>query len=154
MKERLGVFAIAVMFTFGAGFAFQDPKEKTQGDTGIKGQKVTTDKNKQGGSATLNDSDFVRRVVASNRAEIELGQMAVTKAASADVKQFAQRMIDDHTKANTELTQLAQSKGWSLPADTSNDTTSNNTTSANTDTNRTTGSTTSGTTSSTNRTTG
>ena len=136
MKERLGIFVIAVIFTFGAGFVFQDPKSKTEGETGLKGQKVTTDKLSD--SATLSDSDFVKRVVTNNRAEIELGQMAITKAASADVKQFAQRMIDDHTKANTELTELAQSKGWSLPAAD----TSNNTASATTDSNRTTGSTT------------
>ena len=44
--------------------------------------------------------------------------MAVTKAASPEVKKFAQMMVDDHTKANTELKELAQKKGVQIPAET------------------------------------
>ncbi|HSD45787.1 MAG TPA: DUF4142 domain-containing protein [Pyrinomonadaceae bacterium] len=32
------------------------------------------------------------------------------------VKQFGQRMVDDHSKVNTELMTLATSKGMTLPA--------------------------------------
>ena len=33
------------------------------------------------------------------------------------MKQFGQRMVDDHSKANSELMSLASSKGITLPAD-------------------------------------
>jgi Domain of unknown function (DUF4142) len=33
-------------------------------------------------------------------AEVALGQLAVEKASSNDVKKFGQRMVDDHSKAN------------------------------------------------------
>ena len=48
-------------------------------------------------------------------AEVELGQLAVHKASRDDVKQFGQRMVDDHSKANDKLKELAAAKGITLP---------------------------------------
>jgi len=48
-------------------------------------------------------------------AEVELGTLAKEKASSADVKQFADRMVTDHGKANDELKQWAQQKKVTLP---------------------------------------
>jgi putative membrane protein len=62
------------------------------------------------------DIGFTRQATLGNMAEIAEGQMAVTKAASQDVKQFGQRMVDDHTANNQELQALAQQKGIDLPA--------------------------------------
>ena len=50
-------------------------------------------------------------------AEVEWGKLATEKASSSDVKQFGQRMVDDHTKANDELKSLASKNGWNLPTD-------------------------------------
>ncbi len=47
--------------------------------------------------------------------EVQLAQLALTKATSPKVKAYAQSIIDDHTKANEELKSLAQSKNISLP---------------------------------------
>jgi putative membrane protein len=46
---------------------------------------------------------------------VQLGQLALTKGSSPKVKEFAQSMIDDHSKANEELKTLAQSKNITLP---------------------------------------
>ncbi len=54
--------------------------------------------------------NFVDEASAKGIAEIETAKMALDKGTSQDVKQFAQKMIDDHTKANQELAQLAQQK--------------------------------------------
>jgi putative membrane protein len=48
-------------------------------------------------------------------AEVELAKLARDHAASADVKQFAQMMIDDHTKAGDQLKQIATSN--SIPSE-------------------------------------
>jgi len=54
--------------------------------------------------------NFVDEASAKGIAEIETAKMALDKGTSEDVKQFAKMMIDDHTKANQELAQLAQAK--------------------------------------------
>ena len=41
-------------------------------------------------------------------AEVELGRLATEKASRSEVKEFGQMMIDDHSKANTQLTKIAQ----------------------------------------------
>jgi putative membrane protein len=63
------------------------------------------------------DTKFVRDAGESGMAEVQLGQLGVQKATNADVKTFAQKMIDDHTQANTQLQQLASQKGVTLPTD-------------------------------------
>lgn len=63
------------------------------------------------------DMQFAQAAVASGKAEVELAQLGVDKAASQEVKQFAQRLVDDHTKANDQLMQIVQSKGIELPAE-------------------------------------
>lgn len=63
------------------------------------------------------DKNFVMKAAQGGMAEVELGQLATQNAKSDEVKQFGQRMIDDHTKANEQLKQVAQQKGVTLPTD-------------------------------------
>jgi len=56
------------------------------------------------------DQQFLMQAASSGMAEVQLGQLTTERAASAEVKQFGQRMVADHTKANTELLTLAQAK--------------------------------------------
>jgi putative membrane protein len=42
--------------------------------------------------------------------------MATQKASDKAVKDFAQRLVDDHSKANQELENIAKSKSISMPA--------------------------------------
>lgn len=66
----------------------------------------------------LSSEDFVKRATEANLAEIKVSELALSKAQSPDVKKFAQHMIDDHTKANSELAQVASSKSLKVPDDT------------------------------------
>lgn len=61
------------------------------------------------------DADFAVEAADDGMLEVQLGTLALTKATSPQVKQFAQMMVDDHTKANNELKALAQTKNISLP---------------------------------------
>ncbi len=65
---------------------------------------------------TASDASFLRMAAAGGAAEVELGNLARDKASDPDVKQFAQRMVDDHSRANEELKALAQQKGVLVPS--------------------------------------
>ena len=61
------------------------------------------------------DKKFMMEAGAGGMAEVEMARLALDKAASDEVKKYAQQMIDDHTKAGEELMQLASQKGVTLP---------------------------------------
>jgi putative membrane protein len=63
------------------------------------------------------DEKFVMDAAKGSMAEVELGKMAAEKGTSDLVKQFGQRMVDDHGKASAELKDLAQKKNLTLPAE-------------------------------------
>lgn len=63
------------------------------------------------------DTEFMNKAAIGGMAEVELGRLATTKAQNADVKQFAQQMMADHTRANTELKTLAGAKSVTLPTE-------------------------------------
>ncbi|MDB5932664.1 MAG: hypothetical protein JWQ01_8 [Massilia sp.] len=69
------------------------------------------------GALSKADQKIVMDMAVANMAEVEAGKMAVGKTQNADVKAFAQKMIDDHTKALGDVTSLAQSKGVTLPTE-------------------------------------
>jgi putative membrane protein len=61
------------------------------------------------------DETFMIKAARGGMAEVELGKLAVDKAASDEVKKFGRRMVDDHSKAGDELKTLAQNKHITLP---------------------------------------
>ena len=63
------------------------------------------------------DQAIVAGMAQANMAEVAAGKMALEKGQSAEVKTFAQQMIDDHTKALADVTTLAQAKGVTLPTE-------------------------------------
>lgn len=71
------------------------------------------------GAAKLSAADRkgIMDMAIANMAEIETGKLALSKSQNAEVKTFAQQMIDDHGKALSELQTLAQQKGVSLPTE-------------------------------------
>lgn len=66
-------------------------------------------------SVSSSDKKFAMTAAAGGMAEVEMARLALTKASSDSVKQYAQKMIDDHTAANAELMQIASTKGITLP---------------------------------------
>ena len=64
---------------------------------------------------SANDRHFITEVAEDGLAEVELGKIAQQNGSSAEVKQFGQRMADDHTKANQELESIASKLGATVP---------------------------------------
>ena len=59
---------------------------------------------------------FVMKAGASDLYEIQSSQIALQKAQDADIRQFAQMMIDQHTKTTQQVTAAAQADGLTPPA--------------------------------------
>ena len=57
------------------------------------------------------DTSFLKDAAEGGNAEVEGSKVALEKSGNADVKTFAQMMVDDHGKAGTELKGLADQKG-------------------------------------------
>lgn len=63
------------------------------------------------------DAMFMRHAAADGLAEVELGRIALERASSTQVRQLAQRIVDDHTKANQQLMEMARRKQVTLPTE-------------------------------------
>jgi putative membrane protein len=61
------------------------------------------------------DHLFAQIAAMGGLAEVDLGKLAASKAVDPGVKQFAQRMVDDHEKANGKLKSIAQKSNVPLP---------------------------------------
>ncbi len=70
-----------------------------------------------GGKLSSREEKMIKQLGEANMAEINAGKLAQDKAQSDEVKSFAKKMVDDHTKALDDLKQIAQSKGVTLPTE-------------------------------------
>jgi putative membrane protein len=53
-----------------------------------------------------NDAQIAAIVVTANQVDIDAGKLAASKASSTQVKEFAQRMVTDHTGVNKSASEL------------------------------------------------
>jgi putative membrane protein len=61
------------------------------------------------------DMEFATEAAQGGLKEVKFGELAQQQATRDEVKQFGQRMVEDHDKANDQLKQIAQKKGIELP---------------------------------------
>lgn len=76
-------------------------------------QQVTT--NQQSAALNPDDRSFLETAAVGGKAEVELARLAQQKAQNEQVKQFAQRLQQDHSQANTELLSMSEKMSLTLP---------------------------------------
>lgn len=109
----------------------QDTPAQPSGSGTASSGKMSKKSNKKSGAAASSDKSaagassvpaadkmFIKKAAQGGMSEVELGKMAAEKGSSDAVKQFGQKMADEHSKANEELKALAEQKGVKLPAET------------------------------------
>jgi putative membrane protein len=79
----------------GGGGAPQAPSQQQNG--------VQTPDGSAPSQQDLADRDFVKKALQGGDAEVQLGQLAQQKSQSDDVKEFAQKMVQDHTQMGDQL---------------------------------------------------
>src|SRR5438552_9325540 len=109
MKSRT-LMAVACVAVLMAGCNSRNRTSNTIATSNEAGTTGTA-----GSSVSASDKNFVNDILSDGMAEVEIAKIAKDHAASADVKQFAQMMIDDHTKAGDQLKQIAST--WAIPQD-------------------------------------
>jgi putative membrane protein len=88
-----------------------------------KSSTTTTDSNRSrslpdDSKSMLGESDrrWMMKAAQGGMAEVQMAQLAQRQAASDQVKQFAQKLEQDHTKANQDLMNIAQQRNISIPS--------------------------------------
>jgi len=100
--KKMGILLIVVALAFGFSsllWAQPQAEKKEAGDKMEAAKKP------------IADSAFITDTLSGGIFEVEMGKVALEKSSNEGVKQFAQRMVDDHSKAGDELRELASSKG-------------------------------------------
>jgi putative membrane protein len=65
------------------------------------------------------DKIFVKKAMQGSIAQVQLGELTLQKSTNDQVKQFARKMIDDHTKLNEQMRPVAQQLGVEIPSEVS-----------------------------------
>jgi putative membrane protein len=142
MKRLFGYGTVALALSAAPAFAQTSPAGGTNGTTQGRTQEGATTGTQSGSSGTATgsqigtrsgsqsgteasrssgqqsaDYQFVMEAARGGMAEVDLGKLAGEKAQSPQVKQFGERMAQDHGKANDELKSLAQQKNITLPTE-------------------------------------
>jgi putative membrane protein len=72
-------------------------------------------------SSAKDSAKFAAPAAQGGMTEVELGRLALQRAADSSVREFGQRMVTDHTAANAEFKSLAARKNIQLPSEVSSD---------------------------------
>jgi len=130
LNRMLGIAVFAMLFgasslhaqTGGAAGSSGSSGSAVQGAGSAQSGSSGASAGKEAGGKNLSkaDQNIMREMAMSNLAEIETGKIALSQSKNDQVRNFAQKMIDDHQQSQKELEQLAQSKGVTLPTEPDN----------------------------------
>jgi putative membrane protein len=79
-------------------------------------QEAKKEAKAQKSSLQKQDAKMMREIAQADLAEVQAGKLGASKASSAEVKKFAQHMVDDHGKHLSAARAMAKTKGMQLPS--------------------------------------
>ncbi|PST82819.1 DUF305 domain-containing protein [Pedobacter yulinensis] len=111
----IGMIATASLAFTACNSEGKDAKETS--DSLNEAKDTSSNTAETGGmAAPQDDAEFATAAATSGMAEVEFGKLALEKSTNAQIKEFANMMVNDHGKANAELEKLAMAKNITLPA--------------------------------------
>jgi putative membrane protein len=110
MKRLLAAASCLAAFALAPAWAQEqgNPAGATPGTQSRSGLPASNQPN-------VADRNFARAAAAGGLAEVELGRLADHNGLSPEARQFGQRMLADHSKANDQLKALAAAANIPLP---------------------------------------
>ena len=110
----LSVIALAAITFQSCNHGAKDAKDTA--DSLNKTKDTTSNAMNTGGIAvTSDDAKFATEAANGGMAEVALGKLVLTKSSNPAIKNFAQMMVTDHSKANDDLMAIAKTKNITLP---------------------------------------
>ena len=94
-----------------AGQSSQTPGQST----GPQSQMDQMNQMQQSPQSAMMDKAFVAKALQGGLTEVQLGQLTLQKSENPQVKEFAQKMIDDHTRLGEQMKPVAQQLGVKIP---------------------------------------
>jgi putative membrane protein len=113
-RSRTATLTCAGIFLLAVGFGSAGA-QTSPGRRGVQPPPAPSTTSQQKATQSISDPNFVSQAALGNMAEIQLGHLAMKNAQQADVKKFAQMMVDDHVKAQKELADAASGAGIQWP---------------------------------------
>ncbi|MEJ5990232.1 DUF4142 domain-containing protein [Ramlibacter sp. PS3R-8] len=123
MKKQTSI--VAALIALGFSFAAAQAQTTGSGSSATGGQAAPM---AQPGAGTRNvptrkddkvargDRKFIEEAAGSGMFEVQVSQLAASKATDPNVKSYASMLVDHHTAANNELVKIANARGVELPA--------------------------------------
>jgi putative membrane protein len=84
--------------------------------TALAGSGMASANETDAAGSSPTSASFVQKASEGGMAEVEASKLATTKAESPQVRQFAEQMVKDHSKANSELKGVAKQKNLEVAA--------------------------------------
>jgi putative membrane protein len=115
MARPITKFIVAlagIALTGSVALAQRAPLERSDSSTKASTQMTT------GATGNMNDvgsKTFIEKAAITDQFEIESSKLALQKASDPQVKQFAQQMIDEHTRSSDKLKATLESAGGVAP---------------------------------------
>jgi putative membrane protein len=111
------MLSCAVALLAGAGCNSHDSVKQAQETNEVKADSATanTEMGKIQEKGMDYDAEFLTKAASGGMLEVELGKQVAARAVTPQAKEFAQKMIADHSKGNAELMALATKKNITLP---------------------------------------
>jgi putative membrane protein len=107
----IGPAVVVAVAVAGAPVMGQEGRERPAGDKASPQQPVASPQ-----AARSDAQGFINDLTIAGLTEVQLGKMAMERAAQADVKAFGQMMVKDHSQAGDELKQVAAQLAIQPPA--------------------------------------
>lgn len=119
----LAAIAAAVSMALSTSAYPQSSQQSSSSQSSPSGDKASRGEAKSSGSAKKEseakvdsgDRRLMTRAAQMGIAEVAASKVAMEKASRPEVKKFAEHMVKEHEKSNSDLKQIASSKGVSLP---------------------------------------
>lgn len=112
-KQLLQLMAAGSLFAMACNNA--DTGEGKSNENAASTTEAAKDANDKNSAVDDDANDFFIKAANGGMMEVQAGQMAQSNAANTEVKNFASKMISDHTRAGNELKTLAAAKNVTLP---------------------------------------